>query len=273
MIQLVMSLLVTFAAIVLGLLTTSVKTVYDTAEHDRIQYAAQLTQLDRCMRNYGPGSETVRSQLRSYTAAVIASTWSSEPHPTGVPYPDTSAMPSVGATPILADMMNQIGVEIRRLDPPDPFRQKLAQDCYDVYLDVLRGRWAVIEDVYSSMSTPFFCAVVFWLVIVFAGFGLRAPANLSVLMVIGLCILSVTSALLIIVDMNLPYSGISQDSERADARCAHAHAEALKRGDVASDGLIAGRTIDHNAAPSDSSKALPSFTADPSAVHEGRRPR
>ena len=44
----------TFAAIVLGLLTISVKDAFDAADRDRGQYAAQLTELDGCLRNYGP---------------------------------------------------------------------------------------------------------------------------------------------------------------------------------------------------------------------------
>ena len=54
-IELMIVLLVTIAAVVLGLQTTSVKSAFDTAEHDRANYAAQLTLLDQCMRNYGPG--------------------------------------------------------------------------------------------------------------------------------------------------------------------------------------------------------------------------
>lgn len=207
-IGLVLSLLVTFAALVLGLLTTSVKTVYDTAQHDRVQFAAELTQLDRCLRNYGSGSEVVRDQLRGYTAAVIASTWPTEPHPTGVAYPDTSRMVRVGPSPLLAELMNQIGVEIRKLDAGDPDRRNLADDCFDTYKDVLQSRWAVVEDVYSSMSMPFYGAVVFWLAIIFAGFGMRTPDNATARIVMLLGIVSVVSALVLVLDLNLPYEGL-----------------------------------------------------------------
>jgi len=64
-IELMIVLLVTIAAVVLGLQTTSVKSAFDIAEHDRANYAAQLTLLDQCMRNYGPGSELVRRHLQS----------------------------------------------------------------------------------------------------------------------------------------------------------------------------------------------------------------
>ena len=125
-IELNIVLLVTIAAVVLGLQTTSVKSAFDIAEHDRANYAAQLTLLDQCMRNYGPGSELVRRHLQSFTAAAIASNWRSEAAPAGVSYPDVSKMSRDGARSVLTDLMNHIGLEIRQLNPPDQLHEKLA---------------------------------------------------------------------------------------------------------------------------------------------------
>ena len=52
--QTLVGMLVTLAALVLGLLTASVRTGYDGARHDRQQYALQIGSLDRCLRDYGP---------------------------------------------------------------------------------------------------------------------------------------------------------------------------------------------------------------------------
>jgi hypothetical protein len=57
MMTLAIGMLVTFAALVLGLITASVKTGYDDAVHYRQEYALQLTELDRCLRNYGSGAD------------------------------------------------------------------------------------------------------------------------------------------------------------------------------------------------------------------------
>ena len=57
MMTLTIGMLVTFAALVLGLITASVKTGYDDAVRYRQEYALQLTELDRCLRNYGPGAD------------------------------------------------------------------------------------------------------------------------------------------------------------------------------------------------------------------------
>ena len=213
-IELTIVLLVTIAAVVLGLQTTSVKSAFDIAEHDRANYAAQLTLLDQCMRNYGPGSELVRRHLQSFTAAAIASNWRSEVAPPGVSYPDVSKMSRDSARSVLTDLMNHIGLEIRQLNPPDQLHGKLAADCFDQFKDVVRARSSIIEEPYSSIARPFLRMLVFWLMVIFACFGLRAPASPLVLIVIALSAISLSSTMFIILDMDMPYEGLFKISSQ-----------------------------------------------------------
>jgi hypothetical protein len=208
LVQLANTLLVTFTAIVLGLLTTSVKAGFDSAYNARGDYAAQIAQLDRCLRDYGPETAHIREQLRSYVAAVIASTWPDEPPPKGVGYPDTSHMPRTGEDSTLADIMNEVGLETRSLQPADPLRHNLMAACVEQFHDVSRARWTVIEGVRESISTPFYWVLVFWLLILFGSFGLRAAPNPMIIAIIGLCALSVTTAVFVILDMDQPYGGL-----------------------------------------------------------------
>src|SRR3974390_3748364 len=153
--QVPIGLLVTFAALVLGLLTASVKQSYDNSAHDRQEYALQLTLLDRCLRDYGPESNQARMDLRNYTAAVVASTWPNEPAPVGVSYPNVSDMPRTGASPVLGDLMQRIGLEVSALTPTDSVHGKIAQLCLDRYNDVLRARIGVIEAAQHRLFEPF----------------------------------------------------------------------------------------------------------------------
>ena len=207
-VQLANTLLVTFIAIVLGLLTTSVKSGYDLAYNARGDYAAQITQLDRCLRDYGPDTAPIREQLKSYVATIIARTWPSEPPPVGVSYPDISQMARIGENPILVEMINEVGRETRLLQPTDPLHRNLLAACTEQFGDVIKSRWKVIEGLRPSISAPFYWVLVFWLVILFASFGLRAPPNPMIVSIIGLCALSVTSAVFVILDMDRAYGGL-----------------------------------------------------------------
>lgn len=208
LVQLAIGLMVTFTAIVLGLLTSSVKTGFETAYQERGLYAGELAQLDRCLRDYGPETQQTRLRLRGYVAAVIASTWPDEPAPTGVAYPDTSKMHQTGEDPDLAGVMNQIGLDVRALQPTDTFHQNMASACRSDYADTIRSRWAVIEGAHGSIATPFYWVLVFWLVLLFASFGLRAPPNALSVTVIALCALSISSAIFVIRDLDVPYGGV-----------------------------------------------------------------
>src|SRR4029077_17866510 len=124
--QITIGLLVTFAAVVLRLLTAPVKHGHDSAPRHGQHYALQLTMLDQCLRDYGPDAAKIRVDIQSYTAAVIASTWPDAPPPTGVQYPDVTSMPRVGETPVLAVLIDRIGLEVGELAPIDALHTRLA---------------------------------------------------------------------------------------------------------------------------------------------------
>ena len=208
LVQLAITLLVTFTAIVLGLLTTSVKAGFDSAYSARGDYAGKLAALDRCLRDYGAETAHIRDDLRSYVAAVIASTWPDEPPPKGVAYPDTSRMTPTGENPVLGTLMNDVGLRTMALDPQDPFHRNLLAACVERYRDASLARWKVIEGALGSISPPFYWVLVFWLAVLFGAFGLSAPPNPLVTAVLALCALSITVAVFVILDMDEPYGGL-----------------------------------------------------------------
>ncbi len=206
--RIVTALLVTFVALVLSLLLASELTSYNTSSHDRNHYAANLTQLDGCMRDFGPELSEQRQQLHGYTAAVIASTWPEEPRPTEVNYPDTSQFPLVGEAPVLTGVMNGIGIALAALQPQDPLHQALATRCKDIFANVTAARWTVIEDTQGSLSEPFAGVLMFWLTMMFLSFGLQAPRNSLSFCIVAIAIASVISVVFVILDLDLPYGGI-----------------------------------------------------------------
>jgi hypothetical protein len=208
LVQLTITLLVTFTAIVLGLLTTSVKAGFDTAYNARGDDAAQLAQLDRCLRDYGPETEPIRVQLRGYVAAVIASTWPDEPRPVGVNFPDPDKMPRLGESPLLSDVLSEVGRGVRGLKPGDSYHSTQMGACVGEYGDLLNARWKVIEGARPSFTPPFYWVLVIWLSILFGSFGLTARPNAMVGTITVLSALSIAIAVFVILDMDEPYGGL-----------------------------------------------------------------
>jgi len=207
-IRLVTSLLVTFVAVMLSLQLSSVKASFDKAYHDRNVDAANLAQIDQCLRNYGPETAKARGWLQAYTAGVIASTWPDEPRPVGVDIPDTSGMARRGENATLGSMINGVGLAIDALAPADTKRQNLLSRCRQLYDAFQTSRWTVIEDVQGPASPLFSNIVTFWLMLVFVSFGLQMPRKRMSALVITIGVVSISSVMLVILDLERPYGGL-----------------------------------------------------------------
>ena len=56
--------------------------------------------------------------------------------------------------------------------------------------------------------------LTFWLVILFIGFGLFAPSNLTVLAVLFVCAFSVSAAIFMVIEMDEAFTGVMRISSR-----------------------------------------------------------
>jgi hypothetical protein len=209
LVQLVIGMLVTFAALVLGLMTASAKSSFDTASNDMRTYAAELIEFDTTLRELGSAGDAARRLLRQYTAAAIASTWPLEPAPGG-DYPRDLGAPDNPRqleSVRLGDMLTAVGRELRQLRTQDALQQRALDDALTQYRRVIDARWKIIEEAHSSISRPFFKTLTFWLGVIFLSFGLIAPRNALALVTISLGAVSIASAVYVIVDLDTPFTG------------------------------------------------------------------
>ncbi|HZZ13488.1 MAG TPA: hypothetical protein VFE79_22605 [Paraburkholderia sp.] len=210
LVQLVIGMLVTFAALVLGLMTASAKSDFDTASNDLRTYAADLIEFDTTLKAYGSDTDKPRHLLRAYVAAAIASTWPREPHPPGDYYPkdiDTPGSAQTLENLRLGDMLNAVGDDVRQLHTQDPMQQRVLDDALTQFRRVVDARWKILEEAHSSISQPFFKTLTFWLCVIFLSFGLIAPRNALALVTIFLGAVSIASAIYVIVDLDTPFTG------------------------------------------------------------------
>jgi hypothetical protein len=207
LVQVTISLLVTFTSIVLGLITGAVATEFQQASRNDGVFAARLVEVDQCLRDYGPETSHMRQQFRGYVAAVLASTWPKEPPPEGVSHPDMSKVPIRGEVVSLTVLLNNIRTELRGLSPEDAVHERVLTDCDAEFFSFLQSRWTIIEDTGNSISPPFYGVLTIWLVILFASFGLIARINPVSGIIIALSALSIAVAVGVIADLDQPYGG------------------------------------------------------------------
>ena len=207
-VRLVLGMLVTFAAIVLGLLTSTSKTHFDAIEASLQAFSVDLISMDQSFRQFGPAAEPDRALLRAYAAAAVADTWPEEPAPAGS-YPRHPA-PMQGNSEEsleLGDMLLRVDRTLGRLSPASPSQQELKAELESRMDQTLQQRWAVLAAAHPTTTWPFLGVMALWLMLVFGMFGLSSPANVVVYAAVGATALSVSAAMWLIIELNNPLSG------------------------------------------------------------------
>ena len=210
--QTVTGMLVTLAAIVLGLLTNSVKTSFDRADRNLRSYSVELIGLGDTLRDFGPEAAPALGLLRTYVASAIASTWPGEPKPPGVEIVtdlDSEAAPHPALeSHKLGSILDRAAAEIRRLPAGDSVHSALATTAASQAEQLLDDRWTMIEDAHSSIPVAFYRVMMFWLMIVFASLGLITPRNLLALTMIVMGALAIAIVVFAIMEMDTPFGGL-----------------------------------------------------------------
>jgi amino acid transporter len=205
-IRLIISILVTFTAVLLGLLISNVKTSFDAFDSRLRGYVGDVTELDMRLREYGDDAAPIRANPCTYLAAAITGAWRNEPHPAGV-YPMFQNTVSIEREP-LGSLLLDADVAIRKLDPADHYHRRIADLLETRMTEMLARRQLLIETVHETVSWPLLVGMTAWLVVVFAVFGLISPRNAVVYATIVLCALSFGSAIFFILEFDTPLDGL-----------------------------------------------------------------
>jgi hypothetical protein len=207
-IRLVVTMLVTFAALVLGLLVTSVKADFDKHNDEYRAYGDYLIRLDARLREFGPEADQIRKSLRAFTASVILQSWPEETPPGGE-YPKDFKPLFAGSdeTQVITSQLHNIDNLIQNLSPQDTYHTRIYAKILEHLKQMQDVRWSLVEGCTSRVSSVFLTALMFWLVTVFFMFGMVVPRNGLVYLAVFLTSLSVASTLYIILDLDHPMDG------------------------------------------------------------------
>jgi Protein of unknown function (DUF4239) len=195
-VKLCAGMIATLSALVLGLLVSSAKSTFDTVSSEITQSAAKLVLLDRVLANYGPASKDAREQLRRSVIAGIEAVWPEE------------KMAQTGLTIFEhANGMELTQAKLRELAPATEAQRQLLAQAQQISGELSQSRWLLIEQTQNALPIPFLVMLVFWLTMLHMSFGLFAPCNATVILVLLICALSVSGAIFLILEMNHPLSG------------------------------------------------------------------
>ena len=211
-IKLAMGLVATMAALVLGLLVSSAKGSYDTERSEVIQMAAKVAFLDRVLAVYGPEAAEARTRFHEAVKEAVMAMWPGEVGQPGKLTPNMQAG-------------NAVYAAVQELSPHDDTQRKLKDQATTVATDLGQLRSLLLAQSVPSISVPMLIILVSWLVVIFIGFSVLAPRNPTVILALMVSALAVSGAILLILELDQPFSGLIRISSEPMLNALHQFAK------------------------------------------------
>ncbi|MDU0338645.1 bestrophin-like domain [Bosea rubneri] len=196
LIKLATAIIGTLSAIALGLLIASAKRSFDEAASELRTSAAHVVLLDRTMAQYGPETAALRETLRKSLQARLSELRDQREG-------------------LLHEGLDVESIQngLRRLVPANDGQRWLQTRALQLSSQISEMRWQRPETETGGFPGIFIIILVLWLALLFASFGLLAPGNATVVVTLFASALSVTAALVLIIDMDHPYLGFIRVSD------------------------------------------------------------
>jgi hypothetical protein len=191
------------AALVLGLLIASAKSSYDTKTTQIKQITANIILLDLELEQYGPDAQNLRIILRNAIPPLINRIWNEG---------DRTNLSPFAATAEATEFVKKV----HQLQPNDDSKRALQAQVLSTASNVEQVRVSLFTQSHDAIPAPFLAILMFWLAIIFTSFGLFVRPNLIVIVTFFVGALSVSSAILLILEMGRPFAaGLMQISSEA----------------------------------------------------------
>ena len=191
-------IIATLAALVLGLMVASAKSSFDDRADEIRQIAARLFILDQTLRQYGPETGEARQLLRQLTEARLREFHGATLEGAGVPH--------------MVALEAALRKALFSLSGASEAQKWLLARALSVASELEQTRWLLIERSRKSIPTSFLVVLVFWLVVIFASLGLFSPRNATAYTIILICVVSVATAVFLVLEMDQPFEGVLQVS-------------------------------------------------------------
>ena len=201
-VKLVMGLIATMAALVLSLLIASAQSSYSSQNDELRGIAAKIIELDRLLAHYGPETAESRGLLRQTIVAAHDRIWLQA----GVSRQAIDALNARGESNKFYEMLSS-------LSPKTDAQRFVLSRAFQISDEIAQTRLLLFAQGGGSISSPFLFILMFWLSILFLGFGLfaRMHATVGVALLVGA--VSVSAAIFLIVELSNPYGGFIQLSD------------------------------------------------------------
>ena len=196
-VRLAIGMISVLASLVLGLLTASAKSTFDSTDQKMRSYAADIILIDAELREYGPATDPIRKMLLDYTDRAVRTTW-----------PDTATEQQPLEDKNAGMLLDRMALAILLLTPANENQRWLREQALNLAEQMIHTRWAMLVSQEGSISPVLLVIMVVWITVIFGSFGLNAPRNATVVAAFLVCSMSIGTSIFLILEMDTPLSGV-----------------------------------------------------------------
>jgi hypothetical protein len=198
-IKLVTGFVMTMTGMILGMLVSSAKASYDGQKLLVAQMSSDVILLDRALTVYGSETDTIRVQILGALEAAADRVWPSTPSTRVTLHPE--------------DAMDRVEAQLNALQPKTSNQAYAKTHSIALLNSLQQSNWLLfVQSDTNKLSMPLLVILISWIVAIFVSFGLYAPPNPTVIATILIGALAVSAAILIIIEMYSPFSGMMRIS-------------------------------------------------------------
>ena len=220
-IQVASGMLSFLAALVLGLLTASVQSSFDSVNTEVNGFAAQLAMLDQTLSDMGPEAVAARGILRHYTTLSLQDNWPDEfgepaASGSGLHAAVVSMMQSLrgGLHPIWLEgshtnqLLNQLRVTVMSLSAQGQPNESLRESAVSQLDSLVQARWGLHERTQNPILPMVLLILIFWTTAIFLSFGYTAPYNAAVVSAFFIAAVALAICFGLLVELDIPFEGV-----------------------------------------------------------------
>jgi hypothetical protein len=202
--KMVIGLVSTMVALVLGLLIASAKSSFDARSGAVDRLSADLIHLDTTMAHYGTEMRPVRDLLRQTMTESLERV---APEGDSKPLHIGNAEGVEGATGL-----QRVEHRLYALVPQNDEQRQLKARALTLVWEFEQTRLSILERSESAIPMPFLVLLVSWLTFIFFAFNLLTSRSIIVVLSMFAGALCVSSAIFIILELDSPYEGVMKIS-------------------------------------------------------------
>src|SRR3954470_2845941 len=184
----------TLAALVLGLMISAANSSFAKRSDEVRELSLQVIRVERNLRRYGSEADDARMKLRAWASIKLE-----QLSPVKGQAPPS---PQKGI-----ETLESVQDALLALTPSDERQKYLHTLCLTLSSNLIYERWSLEQHAGHSIPLPFLILLIFWLAIVFASFGLFAPANPTAMIALLLCSIAVAGGMVLIEELDNPLTG------------------------------------------------------------------